>query len=243
MGDTKRTSGGQGLEARPKPTTHDKRRTSSQQVADKEWRRGQSKTQGGPVADKDWGRGQSQPSGGHKADKRRTRTGGTSKGNNTMGGHWPDKWRTRSGGAAKANNTTQGGQVADKRRTSGEQVADKEWRRGQSQQGGQAADTSRTHGGQALGTRPEHIAASLSFPKREPHSKLFGKTKKNAHFTPRHKSENECATVCTLFCWDRDTVLAGPCFESAKFQSRIYGLFVSALRARFSHTHTPGTEK
>ena len=101
--DTRRTSGGQGLKARPKPTT-----------------------QGGQVADKDWGRGHSQQhkadtrraSGGHKADKRRTRTGGASKANNTMRGQ---------GGAAKPNKAdkwrTQAGHMADKLRGRGQGIS------------------------------------------------------------------------------------------------------------------------
>ena len=179
VADTRRASGGQGLEARPKPTT-----------------------QGGQVADKDWRRGQSQQhkadKRGHKADKRRTRT---AEANNTR--RTSDKWRTRTGGAAKANNTrrTSGGhkakdkdwrrghsqqRKADKWRTHGGQAPETrpkpttqggqapETRPKPTTQGGQVADTSRTHGGQAPETRPEHIVASLFFPKREPHSKLFG---------------------------------------------------------------------
>ena len=67
-----------------------------------------------------------------------------------------DTLRPRTGGAANANKR-------DKWRTSGVKMVDKDWRRGQSQ-----------HGGQAPEARPEHIAASLFLPKREPHSQLFG---------------------------------------------------------------------
>ena len=66
-------------------------------------------------------------------------------------------------------------------------MADKVWRRGQGGHkvdtwrtrfaGAAKVDTRRTHAGQAPGTRPEHIAASPFFPKREPHSKLFGEKK------------------------------------------------------------------
>ena len=96
----------------------------------------------GHIADKVWRRGQK----GIRADTRRT---------------CADKvWRLG-----------QRGPKADTQR---------KWRHGQSglkatkaetrrTQGGHKADTWRTHGGQAPGTRPEHIAASSFFPKREPH--------------------------------------------------------------------------
>ena len=78
-----------------------------------------------------------------------------------------DTWQTRFGGTASGDKgRTQGGH----RPRHGGHI----WRRGQSGLKVDKADTGRTRGGRAPGTRPEHIAASLFFPKREPHSKLFG---------------------------------------------------------------------
>ena len=94
---------------------------------------------------------------------------------------------TRFGGAAKANTRrTQGGHKADTRQTQGGHKADT-WRA----QGGHMAGTRRTHAGQGLEARPKrtqggHMADKLwergqsisrpacFFPKREPHSKVFG---------------------------------------------------------------------
>ena len=169
-------------------------------IADKVWWRGQSgrkadtrrargrhkagtwRTHGGQVqmAGKVWGQSGLKD---HMADARwthgghmRTRFGGAAKAESkrTQGG----QWRTRFGGAAKERSRrTQGGHLADIWRTQGGHVADKVWRYGADTwrtQGGHRADTRRTHRGQAPGTRPGHIAASLLFSEREPHSKLFG---------------------------------------------------------------------
>ena len=131
--DTWRTSGRQGLEERPRARTQggheagkkaDTRRTRitqggheadawgtpGGQVADKDWRRGQSqqhkadkwRTSGGQVAGKYWRRGQSQQ---HKADKWRTSGGQVLEARpkpTTQGGQEADKWRTSSGDAARA---------------------------------------------------------------------------------------------------------------------------------------------
>ena len=72
------------------------------------------------------------------------------------------KWRTHCGQGlgTRPQRSTQGGHKAD---TLGTQS-------GQELQ----PNTMRTHSGQASGARPEPIAASLFFPKREPLSKLLG---------------------------------------------------------------------
>ena len=161
-------------------------------MAEKVWRRGQS----GLKTDTAHKRGTQTRFGGGRpkrtqSDTRRTHGGGQGlEAQATQGGHIgrrshggqiankvrrqsqqhkADKWRTRTGGAAKANNT---------RRTEGRHVE----------------DTWRTHGGQAPGTRPGHIAAILFFPKREPHSKLFGeKNNENLYAEFGH-----CSFVCTF---------------------------------------------
>ena len=155
MADKERTHGGH---------TH----THTQQTgargghrAGKVWRRAKANTRRTTwrtyMADKVWRRCQS----GLKADARRAH-----------GGHI----RTRFRGAAKADSTCMQGET---RWTNGRHKADTWWRtqcevaakaESRRTQGGKW----RKHGGQAPGTRPEHIAASLLFPKREPHSKLFG---------------------------------------------------------------------
>ena len=75
----------------------------------------------------------------------------------TKSGHMVDTRRTRFGGTAKADTLrTHGGQ-------SGETLPKRN-------QGRDKAD----NGGQALGTRPEHIAANLFLLRENPTVKLFG---------------------------------------------------------------------
>ena len=69
--------------------------------------------------------------------------------------------------------------------------------------GAAKADTRQTHDGQAPGTRPEHIAASLFFPKREPHSQLFGEKKNSLIFSiilfePKPKVNQKPSVPCTF---------------------------------------------
>ena len=122
------------------------------------WQRTQG-THGGHMADARWhkrdihGQGlEARPErapGGHLADTRRTH-----------GGHKADTWRTKCGDAAKRNQ-------AEHKADNGRRMAD-----GQSAVN---ADTRGTHGGQTLGTRPEHIAASLFFLRENPTVNCLGK--------------------------------------------------------------------
>ena len=133
---------------RPCPTEGQERiKSRGKALADTWWTKS--------MADKVWRRGQSKrkvDTGGHKADTRRTH-------GRHMADTWrtkgkADTWQTRFGGAAKR---TQHGHKADTRQTHGGHMADKVWRRGYSElkvdtrqtRGGHMTDTRRTSSGEA----------------------------------------------------------------------------------------------
>ena len=175
MADARRTNGEQD------PQTIKEDMTSGQQGLEE---RPRKRTAGGRKADK---RQQ------HKADARRTRIEDAAKAKNargTRGGHMGETWltsggqglearlkptpkadaRRTSGGQgleAQPKLTTQGGQVADKRRTSGEQVG-----------GAAKANNTRRTGGGHMADKLRRPGQSISRPafflERETNSKLFG---------------------------------------------------------------------
>ena len=182
--DAQRTHAGQSAETRPK-------RNRGGHRADKVCRRSQPQSR--------------RIQGGHKADARRTHRGhkadtwGQSVETRPHGGRKMDtKWvhsghkRTQGGHTSR----TQGGQSVEtrlKRTQGGQNIADNVWRRGQS---GLKVNTKRTHSGHKAdkwrvwrrgqsGLKADKLRDAARayrrgqpfFPKREPHSKLFGEAR------------------------------------------------------------------
>ena len=98
----------------------------------------------------------------------------------TQVGH-AETWQTHGGHiVVKVWRRGQSGHKANTRRTQGRHMADT-WRPKRTQgkhKGGQMPDMRQTHGGggQASGTRPEHIAASPSFLRKNPTINCLGNT-------------------------------------------------------------------